>query len=435
VEAVLAKGMGGSAGVKVAGAALAFGVQVALARLLGVEQYGVYVFVLSWVGLLILVARLGLDVSAVRFVPQYRLRGEWSLLHGLLRTSVLAVATAGIVLGIGLALAMRFVPDRFVGGQPGVGLAAAVLLPLVALSYLVQGIVRGARQVVRAELMESIIRPLILIALVALIAFTLGRPTAVHAMSANAAGTFVALTLGGYWAARALRAGLRNTRPEFDLPAWTSTAVPFMLMGGMNIILDQTDLLVIGIFLGPEDAAIYAAGARVAAQTVFLLTAADVVIAPLVAEYSAAGRVQELQRALTLSARGVLVFAVGVALVLIVFGRPILGLFGDAFRAGYAPMVTLVVAKLINALTGSVGMVMNMTGHQRVSATIIGTCAALNLVLNLLLTPRFGLQGAAIATAISIASWNIAMGLFVRYRLGYDTTALGRPPARQGAGP
>ncbi len=428
---MLAKGISGSVVAKVSGAGLAFGIQAALARFLGAEQFGIYVLALSWVGLLVVVARLGLDVSVIRFVAQYRLRAEWSLLHGLLRSSVLAVGLTATLIGLVIVLGVRVAPHWFFGGELGVGLVAGLLLPLVALSYLAQGVLRGLRQVVRAEAMESLIRPSVLVALLVVSALTSYQPSATYALTVNAAGTAIALLFGGLWVVRALRDEIRGTNPTFDIAAWKASAVPLMLMGGMNLVLDQTDLLIIGAFLGPEEVAVYAAGARIASQVLFLLSAAEVAIAPIVAEYFVAGRITELQRTITMSSRIVLSIAALASVFLILFGRPILGMFGEGFRAGYLPMVTLLIAKLMNAFAGSVGMVMNMTGHQRMAALIIGSCAVLNLLLSVMLTPRFGLQGAAISTAISIAAWNVLMLIVVRYRLGIDTTPIGCAPIRK----
>jgi O-antigen/teichoic acid export membrane protein len=431
IDAVLAKGIGGSVIVRISGAALAFGIQVALARVIGAEQFGIYVLALSWVGILAVVARLGLDVSVVRFVPQYRLRAEWPLLHGLLRSSVLAVGLAAGILGFAFMLGLRVAPHWFLGGETGVGVVAVLLLPLVALSYLIQGVLRGLRQVVYAEAVESLIRPALLVALLALASLTSYRPSAKCALTVNAAGTAISLILGGFWVFRVIVDETRGTKPQLDIVAWRATAVPFMFMAGMNLVLDQTDVLIIGAFLGPEQVAAYAAGARIASQVLFLLSAADVTLAPIVAEHYAAGRITELQRTLTLSSRIVVSIAVLFSIFLILFGRTLLGMFGEGFQAGYLPMVTLLVAKLVNAFAGSVGTVMNMTGNQRMTAIIIGSCAALNLLLSALLTPRFGLQGAAISTSVSIMAWNFSMLSFVRYKLGVDTTPLGRVPARR----
>jgi len=74
--------------------------------------------------------------------------------------------------------------------------------------------------------------------------------------------------------------------------------------------------------------------------------------------------------------------------------------------------------KLINAACGSVGFLLNMTGHETETAKVIGTAAVFNVVMNLLLAPRFGLQGAAVATAVTFLLWNALLWRFAARCLG-----------------
>lgn len=425
VEGLILRGVGGSFGIKVVGAATAFGTQILLARFLGVGQFGVYVYVLAWVNLLVLVARMGLDTAVIRFVPEYRAREEWGLLRGLLRAAVRTVAGIGIVLAAVVATAFVFLPSLGDSPMRAAGLVGTMLIPSVALSYLMQGVLRGSLRIVRAELLEAVIRPLALVAGAAAFLMATGRLDAAHAMAFNVAGSALALAVGARWVRSALAD--RPRVPEVRDPArWWAVAVPFMLLAAMNLILDQVDLYMIGLLLGPDQAGIYAAATRVAWQTVFMLTAADVIVAPMVSQLHTEGRRAEVQRILTLSARGVLAFSLPLAIALVLLGRPVLGLFGAEFVAGYGVLVVLVAGKFVNALAGSAGVVLNMTGHHRVTAWIIGLTALLNVVLNALFIPRWGIQGAAFATATSISTWNVAMVILARRRLGYDTTALGR---------
>jgi O-antigen/teichoic acid export membrane protein len=68
---------------------------------------------------------------------------------------------------------------------------------------------------------------------------------------------------------------------------------------------------------------------------------------------------------------------------------------------------------------------MTMTGHHRPAARIVGASAVLNLTLNVILIPRFGIAGAGMATAASIVLANLGMVIFVRRKLGFDPTLLG----------
>lgn len=67
---------------------------------------------------------------------------------------------------------------------------------------------------------------------------------------------------------------------------------------------------------------------------------------------------------------------------------------------------------------------MTMTGHQKEATRVIGGSAVLNILLNACLIPIWDIQGAAIATAVTTATWNVVLTFFVWQRLGLRATAI-----------
>lgn len=100
----------------------------------------------------------------------------------------------------------------------------------------------------------------------------------------------------------------------------------------------------------------------------------------------------------------------------------LLSLFGSEFTVGYSALVILTVGQLVNALAGSVGFIMTMTGHQREAAWVTFGSTVLNISLNAILIPRFGIEGAATATAFTTALMNIVMFGYVQKRLQLNPT-------------
>jgi len=118
--------------------------------------------------------------------------------------------------------------------------------------------------------------------------------------------------------------------------------------------------------------------------------------------------------------------ALAIALGLAVLGRSVLGFFGSEFRAAQGPMLILCTGQLAAASVGLAGSLLNLTGHERLSASMLAGAALLNLGLNLLLIPRLGLAGAGLATALSMVAWNLSLRLAVRRRLDLDPFVLAR---------
>ena len=198
--------------------------------------------------------------------------------------------------------------------------------------------------------------------------------------------------------------------------------IPLLLMNLLNLLMERSDILMIGFFLGPTEAGTYAPAARVANAIALGLIAVNAWVAPLISSFHAQGRRAELRHMVRRAAQIIFAVTLPVTLVVLVFGREILGLFGPDFSSAYSALAVLASGQLVNALTGPVVFLMTMTGHQNTAAKILIFVATGNLVLNASLIPAFGIEGAAVATASSRVAWNLLMFWAVWRRLRLRAT-------------
>ena len=160
--AVLARGALGAFIVKITGAGILFGLHVLLARLLGVTQYGIYVYAITWINILAILCLLGYHTSLVRFIAEYNAKQQWAKLRGILRRSSQAVLAFSIFVGI-IAVAIIF----FLRHRVSTELATAfyigfALLPVFSLCRLREAALQALKCVVQSELLLRVIRPLLL---------------------------------------------------------------------------------------------------------------------------------------------------------------------------------------------------------------------------------------------------------------------------------
>jgi O-antigen/teichoic acid export membrane protein len=423
--AVLLRGATGSFAVMVLGAAAAFGVQIFLARLLGAAQYGVYVYVLTWINILALAGKLGLETSLMRFVAAYAANGQWGLLRGLLRRSVLYVVSASFLIGIAAAAVVWISRPRIGEEQAATFWVSLLMLPVLALVGLRQAALRALKRVVQAALPESVVRQAVLASFAAALwFFSSAAITSPQMMWLNLASLLVSFALGSFWLVRTLPPQVTDATPSYADQEWLRVSLPLFLMSGMYMILNQTDIIMVGIILGAEQAGIYAVASHVAGFVSFGLLAANTIVAPMISELHSTGQRRDLQRLMTLSARGVSLFVAAASCALALLGTFLLGLFGPEFVAAYVPLLVLLLGHVINSLVGSVGFLMTMTGHQDQAAWIVGVSAVVNILLNAALIQPFGMTGAATATAVATLLWNVAMLVYVRRRLNINPTVL-----------
>jgi O-antigen/teichoic acid export membrane protein len=134
----------------------------------------------------------------------------------------------------------------------------------------------------------------------------------------------------------------------------------------------------------------------------------------------AEGNTAALRRLAQQSAFWTLVTAAPAILVLMLVPDLILQIFGPQFRDGAWTLRILAFGQFVNVATGSVGVLLVMTGHEKLMRNIVAASAVLNLLGALVLVPRYGAIGAATSTACSLAFMKIVSWLMVRKKLHID---------------
>jgi O-antigen/teichoic acid export membrane protein len=409
--------------VNVAGTAIAFGLQVLLARLLGADEFGRYVYALTWISFCVLFAKLGLDTAALRFIPEYQAREEQGLLRGFLRGSRHAVLASSLLVAGGVAAVIILLGSRLSPELARVFLYACALLPVSAYMAMQGAQLQGFRHIVAAQAPQVILRPLLLaLALIAGPLYLAPDIRADTAMLLNIGASLLAILVLAQLSRSIIPRDLSAHRPAYRTSHWGRVAVSMMFITSFTLVLNQADLIMVGSLLSTTEAGIYSAASRVATLLTFAITLVNAIAAPAIARLYAQGNIPQLQRMLNRVAWGSFLFATPLCLALMLWGEYVMYVFGVEFTAGTEALVILAAARWVIALTGSAGYLMSMSGHERQAAWILGASAALNIALNAALIPPFGIEGAAAATLVTTTLWSVLMVRYGRKLVGVNAT-------------
>lgn len=427
----LFEGATGSISAKMAETALSLVVVVLLARLLGPAAYGVYAFAFALVSLASMPVRAGLPPLVVRETARGQEIGEWATVRGLWRWANALVMILSLLTAFGVGLGF------LLGWAHGAALRetlpwALALVPLMALLAIRSASLRGLRHVLAGIIPEQVLRPAIFAGLLTVMLFWPGTTLSPdEAMALMVLSSSVSLGVGAWLLYRYCPQELREATPRYHYGSWLAAAWPMALTQGFQQINRHADVLLLGLLAAVTDVGVY----RVAAQGALLvslgLTALNTVIAPFAVRLNAHGEQHKLQKLVRRAAQAALAFALPAVVLFAVAGEWLLvTLFGSEFSAAYWPLLILAVGQLANAGFGATGMLLNMTGFERDVTRVIAIAAGLNVALNLALIPPFGVIGAAVATSISLAFWNIWLWRVVHRRLGVSSSAFsfGRAP-------
>lgn len=423
----LIRGAVGSFGLKIAGTGLTFIRSLMFARLLGTDGLGIYAYAISWVGLLSIPAKLGLPQLLVREIAIYQTQSAWGLMRGLLRWSNQVV----LIVSIGLALiAAGIAWNLQVDTNPQMLLAfcvALISLPIVSLTNLRLCAMQGLHKVVLGQLPEVLIAPLLLITFIGSGYLIIKEDlSASWAVGMHVLAISITYLIGAWLLNQALPKVVKDVTPKYQARKWLSSGLPLMFLGAINIIRSQTDVLMLGAIKGAEEVGIYTVVNRLAVLIVFVLVATNSALAPNIASLYAEQKIDKLQRIITKSSRAVFLTSLIFTIFLSIFGYSLLLMFGLDFTQGKNALTILSIGQLVNAVTGPVGLILKMSGHENYTAISLGGSAVLNVILNVLLIPQWGVNGAAIATTASIISANTLNAIWVYKKIGINSTPFSR---------
>jgi O-antigen/teichoic acid export membrane protein len=194
---------------------------------------------------------------------------------------------------------------------------------------------------------------------------------------------------------------------------------PMLMTSTMTFVIGQTGVIMLAIFRSDAEVGYYSVAVSLATLTGFVLRAINTIAAPKFSELFHSGRLDELFHVAQKSTKLIFWTTLPMLLTLLLLGKPILSLlYGPEFGVAYWAMVLLILGQFVNSISGSTGYFMNMTGNQNVLQNIIFTGAIINILLNILITPRLGLSGAAIAGMISLAFWNLYTLAYIKIKYG-----------------
>lgn len=415
-RATLVRGTASAAVVKVSAIGVMLVVHLVLARVLGVEEYGVFSVARSWIDVCVLVAVLGIDSSLVRFVSQYRVQGDEAALQGILRWSRRVPLVVGSVAGAAFVAASWLLRDRIGDSLCLALMAGGASLPLLAAVTTRQAALRGFQRAGFHELPLCVVRPVLLAAGIFLLpVFTSDPATAGTAMVVNILSLLGALMAAEYGLCRQMTAA--EVQPRYETRRWLGVSAPMLLDSTMRIAVNEIDIIVIGIAIGPAQVGIYAVALNLARLMAFGLAAGNSITAPLIAELNTRGDREAMQSVVRLACSISTGVALAVGLLLVLVRSFALNLFGEAFQAGATLVLILAAGQFVNAATGPVVGLLNMTGLQNVNLRITLVIALLNVGLSYPAARMFGMEGVAVVTGTLVAGRNLWCWWEVRRRL------------------
>ncbi len=417
----------GTASLRISAILLTFACSIVLARILGPKGFGVYSYTFAIATLLAVPVQMGMPTLIFRETAKAVTQSNWARMKGLWFWSTVRVSVASFVIAV-LGLLLLWLTQSKFSYQASITMAISLgLIPLMALGSARAAALRGLGFIIQGLLPETVVKPIFLLILVGFAFLVLDRqllPS--EAMVAQLLSVCLAFVFGAVLLIQFKPKQFVETKSvETDGRAWWAALWPFTLIAGFEIILQRTDLIMIGYWLPVEQVGFYKIAVSIGAMALFGLRVVGLTVGHQVIQYISNGKNSELARLSSSCAIFSLAITVPVVLGLAFWGEDILVLvYGEEFSASYSPLLVLIIAQLISAFFGINQLILNMSGFERDSLRGVLLSAGVNVILNAILIPIYGMIGAAIATMISTSVLNIYTWNRVKSTLGIDTSAL-----------
>lgn len=412
--------------IRVISAAIAYLAQILLARWMSGSDYGIYVYVWTWVLLLGSTMDFGIAASAQKIIPEYRTSGDHALLRGFLAGSRWMTLGASTVVALLLAGLIRLL-SPWIDANTIVPLYIGCLtLPPFVVANTQDGISRAHDWMQLGLMPQFVVRQGLIIGLTAG-ALALGLHLgATVAMAASAAAVYIAAIGQMIVLNRRLAAHIEPGEKAYDVRGWLAISLPILLVESFYMLLSYTDVLMLQQFRPSEEVGIYFAVVKTLALVSFIHYAMSATTAHRFAEYHALGDKDRLSAYVAHAINWTFWPSLLATVTLLTFGKPLLWLFGRNFVGGYDIMLVAAIGLVVRSAIGPVERLLNMLGQQRICATAYAVAFLMNVGLCVALVPRYGGMGAAASTSLSLTFETILLFYVVRSRLGLHVLAFGK---------
>nr|WP_313798756.1 oligosaccharide flippase family protein [uncultured Allomuricauda sp.] len=353
--------------------------------------------------------RLGIDVNIVKF---YSNKENWEKYPDLFYRVLLKSFIFSTVLGFLLYLGKDFFvyilfkkPDL----EPYI-IWVVMAIPFWCVTMVCAGLLRAKQKNNWFAFLNNPGR-FILALIVFLILISLGHDS-LSAIKAHFYGVFCLAIIAILVSVKNIGRFTHNT----DSNSWgfIKEALPMMLSSTILIFLGWLDTFFLGIYETEAQVGVYSVTLKIATLTSLSLQAINSILAPKLAKNFQEGSLQHFKKLIRFSTHLNFYITALIVFLIIVLHRWILGVFGDEFLGGATVLIILCIGQVVNSMSGSVGVILQMMGYQRIYQNIVLIALVLNLILNLLLVPLYGTIGAAIATVVSISCWNIIGAIYLK---------------------
>ena len=430
--AELFKGGGISFILRFGGLAVGFLLTWIIAKYFKAEGLGDFVLTITVLRLFTLLAKIGLDTTSIRFIASFASKEKWTSIFSFRKQVVTILSITSVIASLLMYFLANPIADLINANAGYIEINAFFVLPMAFFMLHYQSL-RGLKRIVEFSFFYRMSQALFsVISIVIIYQFTQDSEVPVYAYLVSVLIVSILSFLSfRYWLKNRSDGKESAEKEIMSYSTLLKISIPLMFAQSVQFIMAWTDKLMLGAIDTPnvvngittniEEVGVYYTAFKLSMFAAVALMAINSIASPKFAEMFAKNDMEGLKKVIHQSTKMIFWSSAPLVIIFFIFPEFFLGLFGEEFKIGVTAFIFLSCGRLISSFSGSVGNILQMTGNQNIYAKILLFGAILNVLLNLILIPRYGINGAAIASMSSLIVWNLSMVLVIKKKFGFYT--------------
>lgn len=416
---------------RIAGQIIGFLLTLLIAHEFGAKGLGEYLLIVVVLKIFSLFAKAGLDTATIRFTASFASQNKWETLQQFLKKTNLVLLITSVFFSSLMFILADKIGTLLQLNEQLIKLFSFFILPTIFFAFYYQSL-RGLKKIAAFSFFYRVSQVLFTLIIVGiLLQFSQEKNIIFYAylLSLVIASLFAYLTFK-----KALKKSIIKIHEEIieqqTIKKILLVSLPLMFAQSAQMIMAWTDKLMLGNMMSTKDVGIYGVAFKLSMFASIALMAINSIASPKFAELYAEEKMEWLKKVVQQSTK--MIFWATLPLIIIFFLFPsfFLGIFGEEFKLGVNAFLILSIGMLISAFSGSVGNLLQMTGRQFIFMKVLFVGALFNIGLNYFLIPNtnpfsiygiYGINGAAVASMLSVIIWNLTMVYFVKRDFGFYT--------------
>ncbi|GAB6065816.1 oligosaccharide flippase family protein [Aquifex pyrophilus] len=402
--------------LRILGFLLTYTFMLLITRTMGTSTWGIFTLNLTILHIVSSFGRLGFDIALLKFISEYNTKNLGGTLKWLYLLTIKIVLFISILLFLVLYFLSSYLSENIFNKdylQSYIRLVAFAI-PILNLLYINTESIRAFKKIKEYIFLQNLFPNLtaLVISGTAICLFSFYNTK--YIVLAYILGLTFALFFSFIVLIRNFKC-LNNDKEDISTKYVLSVAFPMFISNSFFIMLFWADTIMLGIWRTEEEVGVYNVAVRLSMLTSFTLASINSIAAPKFAELWARRDIEGLKRVAQQSTKLIFLSSTPILILYLLIPEWFMGLFGEEFKKGAPALVFLAIGQFVKAISGSVGYILQMTGKQKIVQNIILIATLINIVLNMMLIPRFGLVGASIASTFSICFISVTSFFLVKF--------------------